>query len=259
LPLPAEKGTAYLYFRVQSRERQPALLGGAAEGRVWHNGSPLTPESDGSLLLDLQPGSNDILLRTTARGPLSLGIRARGAVSIMLPEKSDGAALAERLRAVKGAAVPPEFLAIDWSKEGKTGDAGRGRKLFGSLGCAKCHAITADQAGGGAPSLTDAGKRFTPAHLAESILLPDRLVADEFRATRIRTADAQTFLGLVVRESPEAIELLLPDATRRVVKVKEVESRTAVASSPMPAGLVKTPAELRDLLTYLTSERPLPP
>ena len=31
------------------------------------------------------------------------------------------------------------------------------------------------------------------------------------------------------------------------------------ATSPMPAGLVRTPAELRDLLAYLLSERPLPP
>jgi putative heme-binding domain-containing protein len=259
LPLPDGKGTAYLYFRVRSRERQPAILGGAAEGRAWHNGSVVVPESDGSLLLDLQPGSNDILMRTTAPGPLAPGVRARGAVSVALPEKADGATLAERLKTAKGAAVPPEFLAIDWSKEGKTGDAERGRKLFGSLGCAKCHAITAEQAGGGAPSLADAGKRFTAAHLAESILLPDRLVADEFRATRIRTADAQTFLGLVIRESPEEVELLLSDATRRVVKVKDIEERKPVASSPMPAGLVKTPAELRDLLTYLTSDRPQPP
>lgn len=82
LPLPEGKGTAYLYFRVQSRERQAALLGGVAAGRVWHNGSPVNPESDGSLLLDLQPGSNDILVRTTAPGSLALGVRARGAVSV---------------------------------------------------------------------------------------------------------------------------------------------------------------------------------
>lgn len=43
------------------------------------------------------------------------------------------------------------------------------------------------------------------------------------------------------------------------MKVKDIEARKPVASSPMPAGLVKTPAELRDLLTYLTSDHPLPP
>ena len=37
------------------------------------------------------------------------------------------------------------------------------------------------------------------------------------------------------------------------------ESRTAVATSPMPSGVVKTVAELRDVLTYILSDNPIPP
>src|SRR5262249_13379625 len=132
-------------------------------------------------------------------------------------------------------------------------------KLFGTLGCAKCHAITADQTGGGAPSLTEAAKRFTPAHLVESILTPDRLVAEEFRATSIQTVDGVALSGLVVKEGGGEIEILLPDTTRRFIKVVDIESRKAVAASPMPSGVVKTVAELRDILTYLLSENPQPP
>ncbi|MDB5313627.1 MAG: Xylose isomerase-like barrel [Gemmataceae bacterium] len=261
VPLPRGEGSAYVYFRVQSRDRQLAILSiGSAEARVWHNGRSVPPGSDGSALLDLQPGSNDVLLRTTSAHPLVLSVRARGGVSASLPEKADGALLAERLKNAKGAAaIPPEFLKIDWTMEGRKGDAERGRKLFGSLGCAKCHAVTADQAGGGAPSLTEAGKRFTPAHLAESVLLPDRLVAEEFRGTRVAMADGRVLTGLVVRESATEIELLLPDTTRTVLKVAEIEERKPVATSPMPVGLVRTPAELQDLLTYLLSDHPLPP
>ncbi|HJT79016.1 MAG TPA: c-type cytochrome, partial [Gemmataceae bacterium] len=59
----------------------------------------------------------------------------------------------------------PEFLAVDWQQEVRRGDTAEGRKLFGTLGCVKCHAITAGQKGGGAPSLTEAGKRFTVPYL----------------------------------------------------------------------------------------------
>ena len=38
----------------------------------------------------------------------------------------------------------------------------------------------------------------------------------------------------------------------------DIEERMTTATSPMPAGVVKTPAELRDLLAYLLSERPAP-
>ncbi len=257
------KGLGYGYFRIQSRERQPALLalgGTGFQPVLWHNGRPVSPEADGSVLLDLQPGSNDILIRTGGFAPLNLAVRAKGTVSISLPEKPDGTSLAERLKGATGpSAIPSEFLKIDWTVDAKKGDAANGRKLFGTLGCAKCHAIAADQTGGGAPSLTEAGKRFTPSHLVESILMPDRLVAEEFRASRIVTLDGQALVGLVVRESPSEIEVLFPDTTRKVLKVADIESRKAVATSPMPSGVVKTPTELRDLLTYLLSDNPQPP
>ena len=170
--------------------------------------------------------------------------------------------LAQRLReaAAGGAtAVGPEFLNVDWRLAATAGDAARGRKLFGSLGCVKCHAITADQKGGGAPSLAEAGKRFTAAYVVESILLPSKQVADAFRATTLTLADGRVPTGLVVGETADALELLLSDATRMTVKKKEIESRKLSDQSPMPAGLVKTPDELKDLLAYLLSDHPLPP
>jgi putative heme-binding domain-containing protein len=261
LPLPAGTGPIYAYFRLQSRDRQTALFApGGAGVRVWHNARMVPSESDGVVILDLQPGSNDILLRTDVTGSLPVSIRVRGGVSATMPEKSDSAALAERLKAAKDAkGVGPEFLKVDWSTAGRSGDASRGRKLFGTLGCVKCHAITSEQTGGGAPSLVDAGKRFTPAHLAESVLLPDRLVADEFRSTRVVTLDGKALVGLVVRETAAEIEFLYPDTTRGVVKVANIEERKTISVSPMPAGLVKTPDELHDLIAYLLSDRPQPP
>ena len=259
--LPAGAGAIYVYFRVHSRDRQPALLSvQPGSVRLWHNGRAVVSDPDGVALLDLQPGSNDVLVRTTAPALRELAVRARARVSAALPEKTDGATLAARLKAAKGmAAVPPAFLAFDWPVEGRKGNAERGRQLFGSLGCVKCHSITAEQAAGGAPSLAEAGKRFTPAHLAESILLPDRQVADEFRTTQVVLANGKVVVGLVVRESAEEVELLLPDTSRRVLKASAIEERKRLPSSPMPAGLVRTPVELRDLLTYLLSDHPQPP
>lgn len=254
----AQEGIAYHFFRVQSRDRQTALLTAAGQGvRVWHNGRAVSPES-GAFLLDLQPGGNDLLIRSRMDTPLEVGVRATSAVTVELPEKSDGATLAERLKA-GGTALPKEFLTIDWATEIRSGNPGKGRKLFGTLGCAKCHAVTADQPGNGAPSLAEAGKRFTPAHLAESVLLPDRVVAAEFRATQIDLADGRSLVGLVIRETSSEVELLLADTTRSIVKLSEVEIRKPLLRSPMPGGLVKTVAELRDLMAYLLSDRPLPP
>jgi putative heme-binding domain-containing protein len=192
---------------------------------------------------------------------VTLRYRARAGVTATLPEKAGAATLAQRLKegAGQGDAVPAEFLTVDWPQEVKKGDVEVGRKLFGSLGCVKCHAVTADQAGGGAPSLADAGKRFNVAYLVESVLLPSKQVAEAFRTTVITTKQGVIVSGLVVGETADAVDLLLPDATRKSVRKADVEGRTVSGVSPMPAGLVKRPEELRDLLAYLLGDRPLPP
>jgi putative heme-binding domain-containing protein len=267
-PLPRAGGPGgtpahYLFFQLQSGARQTVLLAAGAPGgvKVWLNGRPVEDKGT-EMPLDLQPGSNDVLVRGPATGGnVLLRYRARPTVAAALPEKVGGATLAQRLKegAGRGEGVPPEFLSLDWPQEAKKGDAGQGRKLFGSLGCAKCHAITADQAGGGAPSLTEAGKRFNVAYLVESVLLPSRQVAEQFRSTVITTRQGVTLTGLVVGETADAIELLQPDTNRRQVNKKDIEGRTTSNVSPMPAGLVKKPEELRDLLAYLLSDKPLPP
>jgi putative heme-binding domain-containing protein len=268
-------GSSYLFFRLQSGTRQPVLLltGSAAGLKVWHNGR-LSGENakirapaagQDAILLDAQPGSNDILVRVQTDGKdprVYLQFRAKGEAAATLPDKLDGALLAERLResaaAGKSESVAPEFLKVDW-RQASGGDAAKGRKLFGTLGCAKCHAIMADQKGGGAPSLSQAGKRFTAPYVVESILLPSKQVADAFRSSTLTLTDGRVLTGLVVSETADGLELLQPDATRKPVLKKDIEERKLSSQSPMPAGLVKTPDELKDLLAYLLSDNPAPP
>jgi putative heme-binding domain-containing protein len=268
-------GSCYLFFRLQSATRQPVLLltGSAAGLKVWQNGRLIGENAKArapaaaqdAILLDAQPGSNDVLVRVQidAKDPRAfLQFRAKGEADATLPDKLDGAMLAQRLReagaAGKSESVAPEFLKVDW-RQASGGDAAKGRKLFGSLGCAKCHAITADQKGGGAPSLTQASKRFTAPYVVESILLPSKQVADAFRSSTLTLTDGRVLAGLVVGETADGLELLQPDATRKPVLKKDIEDRKLSSQSPMPAGLVKTPEELKDLLAYLLSDNPAPP
>jgi putative heme-binding domain-containing protein len=265
--LPDAGPAAYLFFQFHASSRQPVLLTTTARAavKVWHNGRAIGAAggTDGAatVLLEVQPGSNDVLLRAPASGPVTLRYRARDEVTASLPEKVGFGALARRLKeaAAGSGGVPAAFLGVDWQVEVRKGNHEQGRKLFGGLGCVKCHAITADQVGGGAPSLTEAGKRFTLPYLVESILLPSQQVAEPFRATLITTRQGVTLTGLVISETADQVELLLPDTTRKAVPKKDIEERQQSKNSPMPAGLVKSPEELRDLLAYLLSDHPLPP
>jgi putative heme-binding domain-containing protein len=241
--------------------------------KVWHNGKEVwknvvsraaLPFQD-TVLLELQPGSNDLLVRVhsaNGEGGLYLHFRAEGHVVARLPEKLNVATLAERLKNGSGPEekeIPKAFLDVDWTRAAAQGDAKKGRQLFGALSCAKCHAITPDATTTGGPSLGDARKRFTVPYLVESILLPSKQVSPVFRASFIELKKGTSLTGLVVSETNEKVELLLPDATRKTIAKSDIDQRKLLEKSPMPAGIVKTPEELRDLLAYLLSENPIPP
>lgn len=120
------------------------------------------------------------------------------------------------------------------------GDAARGAILFHQphLACIKCHSVSDTPEGKPGPELTKLGPETRPEHLLESILAPSKVIRKGFETTELELADGRTIAGLIVRETPEVIELR--DAEGRVtsVKAKEIETRRAAEKSLMPAGLV---------------------
>jgi putative heme-binding domain-containing protein len=267
-PGPLPESSVYSHFRFESptAERMQLLVGSEDGVKVWQNGKlvfendvvrPLI-QLDDVVTLNLQPGGNDILVRVRMRkgtGGEYFHYRHLGDVKLTIPEKPDGLSLADRLKTAGTGGLPidPRFLDVDWLETVKKGDAERGRKLFAaeSLGCAKCHAATPKEAGGGGPSLTDSGLRFTVPYLVESVLAPNKIVSPVFRSTIIETADGKVITGLVVAETAEKLEVLQPDTKRVTILKSNVDARKLGDVSAMPQGLVKTPEELRDVIAYL--------
>ncbi|MBC8117226.1 MAG: c-type cytochrome, partial [Candidatus Saccharimonas sp.] len=266
---PSPNSSVYSFFRfdVPTAQRMQLLVGSEDGVKVWHNGRlvfendvvrPLI-QLDDVVPLDLQPGSNDVLVRVRMRQGLGgqyLHYRHLGDVRLSIPDKPDGLSLAERLKT--GTAwqhIDPKFLEVDWPEAVKKGDVARGKKLFAaeSLGCAKCHAATATQAGGGGPSLTDSGKRFTVPYLVESVLAPNKVISPVFKSSIIATTDGKIITGLVVSETGDKLEVLLPDTKRVTINKSDIDERKLGDVSAMPPGVVKTVDELRDVLAYLLS------
>jgi putative heme-binding domain-containing protein len=155
--------------------------------------------------------------------------------------------------------VPPEYRGYsdkDWAAAAAKGNPDKGRKIFTSHGCVMCHAIRDSDAGGGGPSLANAGARFSATYLAESILVPNKVVAPAFRWTALTLSDEDDVAGLVVGETSTKLELLFANGTRRTIDKQKITSRQIQDRSPMPEGLVRTPEELNDLLAYLMSNKP---
>ncbi len=262
---PCDRQSFYAYFHLDSASRQRVnLLLGSDDGvQAWLNGREIWTNdvSRGALPFQdvvsavLEPGSNDVVVRVRnidgACG-LYLHYRALGEVVARLPEKLALDTLAERLKAATGPVkYGPEFLDADWLKASEQGDPQQGRKLFEALACAKCHAVSPNAQSGGGPSLADAARRFTVAHLVQSILLPNKQISPVFKATTLVTKDGLSVTGLVVGETADKLDLLLPDAKKRTVMKADIEARQLRDLSPMPEGVIKKPQELRDILAFL--------
>lgn len=266
-----DKASVYAYFRLESGVKQRInLLVGSDDGiKIWQNGRPaFTNDTSRAALpfqdvatLELEPGSNDMLVRVrnlAGSSGLYAHYRSLSSVAHTLPDKVGLESLATRLASGGNDAagrVPEEFLKIDWSTAARQGNVEQGKKLFEALGCAKCHAISTDAASTGGPSLAEAARRFTVPYLVESVLLPSKQLSPVFRATAIVTKDGQQFNGLVVGETAEKLEMLLPDTKRRTVSKSDIEQRELLNLSPMPQGVIKKTEELRDLLAYLLAPK----
>jgi putative heme-binding domain-containing protein len=69
----------------------------------------------------------------------------------------------------------------------------------------------------------------------------------------VTKTDGTAIAGLITSETASEIELLLPAGIRQSIPVRDISKRELQDRSPMPEGLIQTPDDLRDLLSFLTA------
>jgi len=261
--------SVYALFYIDSPADQRLWLELTTDGatQVWQNGSTVwhrVPRgrdnaTESRSTLNLTPGTNQLLIRCQpgAKRIFSLHVRALDRIAMSIPEP-ENASLAERLKTATQGQSPvnlDDFLKVDWNQAATEGNIANGRKLFTSIGCGKCHAVTGSVSVTGGPSLADVGRRFTRDYLVESVLVPNKKVSAFFRSSTILTVGGKVLTGLVTAETDNEVELMLPDAKRVRLEKDDIEERNSSSVSVMPQGLVKSPDELKDVLSYLLSNQ----
>ena len=139
-----------------------------------------------------------------------------------------------------------------------TGDAARGKTLFGSQAakCASCHKVGAEGVNLG-PELTRIAAKRGSAELLDSLLNPSRTVEPAYAAYQAQINDGRLVAGLLVRRTKDEVALRDPQNKEVVLAASDVERLTVSRVSLMPEGLLAgfTPQQAADLLAYLGSLR----
>lgn len=134
------------------------------------------------------------------------------------------------------------------------GDASRGEKVFrrSDLSCLKCHALA--RAGGQVgPELTAVGSISPVDYIANSILVPNLAVKEQFVTRVFVTDDGQTVTGIVIDRDAQRVNVR--DASGKVVTIPTADiDEEEEGKSLMPQGLTKflTRDELIDLIKFVS-------
>ena len=132
-----------------------------------------------------------------------------------------------------------------------------GKKMFAAAKCGSCHRF-AGNGGATGPDLSNLAGRFGHKELAEAIVVPSKVISDQYRAMQILTTDGNVITGRVTNESDGKITVLLDavDATK-VAELDEgdIDEMTPSKLSLMPEKLLDklNKEEVLDLLAFLLS------
>lgn len=143
---------------------------------------------------------------------------------------------------------------LDQLKSGRSIDSGR--KAFQNTGCIQCHRIEG-QGGSVGPDLAGVGRRLKPNEVLESILLPSKVIADDYVNIMIETRDGSVVSGRVEREDERVVVIRPPSSAEVVIVPKaDITERRRSDQSNMPIGIVNVlkQEQVLDLLAYLLSD-----
>jgi quinoprotein glucose dehydrogenase len=135
------------------------------------------------------------------------------------------------------------------------GDAERGRKLFyehAAVACTRCHQIGTDSGGNAGPKLDHLASRVTREHLLESIVFPNRAIAEGYESSMITTKSGGVYAGVVKLEDATSLTVATPDEGDVKVAKAEITSRErGVSGMPEGFGDLLSRFEVRDIVEFL--------
>jgi quinoprotein glucose dehydrogenase len=166
------------------------------------------------------------------------------------------AAIREKLAKYESTRPKTDHLA-EWRETIVGGDADRGKDVFWdkqAVACLRCHKV-GDEGGEVGPNLTDLGKRQQREYILESIVLPNKQIAQGFETVVVTMNNGKTYAGVLRNEDANALTVVTAEGATLNLPKNQIETRER-GDSAMPADVMKhlTKSELRDLVEYLAGQ-----
>jgi quinoprotein glucose dehydrogenase len=154
------------------------------------------------------------------------------------------------------ASKPKEDVLVSYEECLSGGNPEAGKKIFferADVQCLRCHKISG-QGGDVGPDLSHIGSQKDPRYLLESIVFPNRQIAQGYESVMVTLKNDDSFAGVFKSENADELVINTPQSGLVTIKKKDIETRQK-SLSPMPEGMAQilSKRDLRDLIAYLSS------
>lgn len=171
--------------------------------------------------------------------------------------ESRSAAIAERIREYRAAASDP--VTADFRECLEGGDAEAGRRVFierMQVYCLRCHRV-GELGGAVGPNLSDIGARKDRQYLMESIVDPNRAIAENYETVVIINDLGKSVSGILQAETADFVRLTTAEGNLITIAKSSIDDRRR-GKSAMPEDLCQhlSPADVRDLVEFLAQQGP---
>src|SRR5437899_3493232 len=135
------------------------------------------------------------------------------------------------------------------------GNAGEGKKIFferPEASCVRCHKINGE-GGEVGPDLSHIGAQKDRQYFLESIVLPNKDIAQGFESVLVTLKGGTSYAGVIKSENAGELVINSPEDGLVTVKKSDIQSRDK-GLSPMPEGMgqVLSRQDLRNLVEFLS-------
>jgi quinoprotein glucose dehydrogenase len=237
-----------LLARLQPAEAVPALE------RVLENGTVVERQGACETLAELKSAEADAVLSRALDRLLAKQVPEETVLDLLeAAAKRPTADIKARLAKYEAARPKNDHLAR-FREALQGGDAESGRRIFFSraeVSCLRCHKVKGE-GGEVGPDLFGIGAKQKRDYILESIVDPNRQIAQGFDTVVVTTTKGQTYSGVLKMEDAKQLRLITPEGKVIVVPKDQIDERQK-GKSAMPEDLIKhlSKRDLRDLVEFL--------
>jgi len=152
----------------------------------------------------------------------------------------------------------PKTVTAPFREVLRGGDAAAGKAIFferAEVFCSRCHTV-GYEGGQAGPSLTGIGAKKSRDYLLESIVFPNKEIAQGWENVLISLNDGSSLSGSVQSETPAELVINSPEDGEVRLKKTDIKSRErALSGMPEEFRQILTKQDLRNLVEFLASQK----